>query len=66
MSRVLRELAGLFVDDGSLALALVIWAAVAGYGLPHLPVPRDWDAPILFLGCVLILLENLYRSTRRR
>jgi hypothetical protein len=66
VSRILRELAGLFVDDGSLAVALVIWAVVAGLALPHLPLPREWDGPILFLGCVLILLENLRRSTRRR
>lgn len=69
MSRVktiLRELFGLFVDDGSLALALVLWCAAAGAGLPRLPISADWDAPILFIGCVVTLVGNVAVARRRR
>ena len=58
----MREIAGLFVDDGSLALALIAWAVAAGSGLRHLPLPGAWGGPVLFLGCVAILAENLRRT----
>jgi len=60
----LREFLGLFVDDGRFAIALVLWSAAAGYFLPDLPVNAGWDGPILFLGYLLILAENLHRSAR--
>lgn len=61
-----RELVGLFVDDGSLALALIVWVAAAGLLLPYLPAGAQWAAPILFLaGCLAILAENVGRAARR-
>ena len=60
-----REFFGLFVDDGSIAIALVLWSVAAGYYLPDLPINAGWDGPILFLGFLLILAENLYRTARR-
>ena len=62
----LREFFGLFIDDGSIAIALVLWSAAAGYFLPDLPIKADWDGPILFLGYLLILAENLHRTARGR
>jgi hypothetical protein len=62
----LRELFGLFVDDGSLALALIAWTALAAVGLQHLPLPPESQSPILFLGYLAILAENLWRTARRR
>jgi hypothetical protein len=61
----LRELIGLFVDDGSLAVALLAWTAAAGLGLPHLGLSKAWDAAILLAGYLAILFENLARSARR-
>ncbi len=61
-----REFLGLFVDDGSFAIALILWSAAAGFFLPDLPVDAGWDGPILFLGYLLILAENLHRTARRR
>jgi hypothetical protein len=66
MKETLRELLGLFVDDGSLALALLAWTAVAGLALPRLGLPAGLAAPVLFLGYLAILLENLARTARRR
>jgi hypothetical protein len=61
-----RELLGLFVDDGSFAIALILWSAAAGFFLPRLPVNAGWDGPILFLGYLLILAENLRRTAQGR
>jgi uncharacterized membrane protein YhaH (DUF805 family) len=61
----LRELWGLFVDDGSLALALILWCIAAGLILPRVLWMADWNAPILFLGCLVILLSNVAVAVRR-
>jgi hypothetical protein len=66
LATILKELWGLFVDDGSLALALVVWIAACGVGLGHTPIPVDWDAPILFVGCLAILIFNVMQTIRRR
>lgn len=62
----LSELWGLFIDDGSLALALVAWSAVAVWLLPLTPAAPASHAPILFLGCVTILIVNVLASARRK
>jgi hypothetical protein len=61
----LRELWGLFVDDGSLALALVLWCAAVGLILPRIGVSGEWSGPILFIGCLVILLGNIALAARR-
>lgn len=68
MSRViaaLRELVALFVDDGSLALAILAWVAVVGLVLPALGIAETLRALLLFAGCALVLIENTVRSSRR-
>jgi len=60
-----RELAGLFVDDGSLAIAVLAWVAVAVLVFPALPITSGWLAVALFAGLALILVENLLRAARR-
>ena len=66
LTAILREFIAIFIDDGSIAVALVLWSALAWYLLPALPINAGWDGPILFLGYLLILAENLYRTARRR
>ena len=61
-----RELLGLFVDDGSLAVAVLAWITVAVLVFPRLPIGGVWLAIVLFLGLALILVENLLRTARRR
>lgn len=63
---VWRELVAIFIDDGSIAVALVLWSALAWYLLPDLAINAGWDGPILLLGYMLILAENLYRTARKR
>ncbi len=61
----LQEILGLFVEDGSLAIGIVIWIAVAAWLLPYLPGAATWRGPLLFLGLALLLLENVRRSARK-
>jgi membrane protein implicated in regulation of membrane protease activity len=61
-----RELVSLFVDDGSLVVAVLAWIAVAALAFPALPIDRDWLAVALFAGLALILTENVLRAARRK
>jgi len=63
---VLQELFGLFVEDGSLAIAIVVWICIAAFLFPHLPGGSAWRAPALFLGLALLLFENVLRSARKQ
>jgi hypothetical protein len=63
----LRELVGLFVDDVPYTAAILVWVAVAGIGLPELPVGSAWDAPLLAAGCVLVLvISSAWAASRHR
>ena len=61
-----RELVSLFVDDGSLVVAVLAWVALATLGFPVLPIDRGWLAVALFAGLALILTENVLRAARRK
>jgi hypothetical protein len=63
---ILAEIAHLFVDDGSLALALVTWCAVVGALGLVLPALLTVLGPAYFLGCAAILLGNAVRAGGRR
>jgi hypothetical protein len=62
---VLRQFAGLFVEDGWLALAILCIVALAG-GIALL-IPRLSLAAgaILLFGCLGVLVANVMRATRR-
>jgi len=63
---VFRELAGLFVDDGWLALAILAVIALAGI-FSTLMSDRPLAAgAILLFGCLGVLLANVARAARRR
>lgn len=64
---ILAEIIGLFVDDGSLALALVLWCAGVGLAPLAMPgVPVSALAGALLVGCVAILLVNVVLAARKR
>jgi len=42
--RIVREFIGLFVDDGSLAVVVLIWIAACGVALPKLVPTAPWQA----------------------
>jgi hypothetical protein len=66
LKATLRELVGLFVDDGSLALHLVVVVAAAGVCSALLPGYPLAAGAILLLGSLAALLANVARASRRR
>lgn len=61
---IMREIYGLFVDDGSLAAALLAWIVVAVTGLTLLHAGH-WGGPVFFAGLTLVFGENVTRASRR-
>ena len=62
---ILRELAGLFVDDGALALAIIgviAAAAILAFLAPGLPLLAGG---VLLFGCLGVLVLNTMRAARR-
>lgn len=61
-----RELVGLFIDDGALALAafLLILLVVAAVKLAH--VNGLIAAILLLIGCLLIVAESVARAARTK
>ena len=56
---VLRELAGLFVEDGSLALEIVAIVVLAGISAALIPDVALAAGAILLFGCLGVLLANV-------
>ncbi|HEY2131389.1 MAG TPA: hypothetical protein VGH36_00190 [Acetobacteraceae bacterium] len=65
LKTISSEIFGLFVDDGSFALAILVWLALVWLVLPRLALPAAWGGIILFAGLALILLESAMRRARR-
>jgi hypothetical protein len=63
---VFRELFGLFVDDGSLALAIVAVVMLAAISVALIPDAPLAAGAILLLGCLGVLSANVARAARRR
>ena len=62
---VLRELIGLFVDDGSLALMIVAVVMLAGILATLMPDFQLAAGAMLLFGCLGFLLANVARAARR-
>jgi hypothetical protein len=65
LAAVVRELLGLFVDDGSLALAILAVVVVAAVSAALIPDASLVTGAILLLGCLGVLLANLASAARR-
>jgi hypothetical protein len=64
VSQVLREVVGLFVDDGALAIAIL--AVVAAAAAVAVLAPGTIAAGLtLVIGCVAVLIVNVLRAARR-
>ena len=59
----LGELVGLFVEDGSLALAILAVVAAAAL-LAAVAAPPALTGLLLLGGCLAVLIENVMRSRR--
>ena len=62
----LQEVYGLFVEDGSYAVAIMVWLAAAGSVFPHIPGGAVWRGPVLFAGMAAIMLESVVRAARKK
>jgi pilus assembly protein TadC len=66
LKTILAEILGLFVDDGSFALAILVWLALVAFVLPRF-VPNATAqsiAPAFFLGLAVVLAESVLRFAR--
>ena len=63
---VLRELIGLFVDDGSLALMILVVILLADILATLMPDFQLAAGAVLLFGCLGVLLANVARAARRR
>ena len=66
LNNIFREVFGLFVDDGSFALAILLWLAVIRWATLYLKIRSGITAVILFAGLALILAESVTRYSRRK
>ena len=66
LKTVLREILGLFVDEWSFALAILLWLAIVWITLTHLHLHAAAAGIILFAGLALILIESALRFARKR
>ena len=62
----LREVAGLFVDDGSFAAAILAWVLLDWAMLRVQVIGAGSAGPALFIGLAAILLESSIRRARRQ
>jgi hypothetical protein len=62
---VADEVFGLFVDDGSFALAILAWLLLIWLAVSRLGVGAGWAAAGLFLGLAAILVDSVARHARR-
>jgi hypothetical protein len=62
---ILREVAGLFVDDGSLALAILAVVGIAAFLAIIVKASALAVGLVLLGGCVAVLIENIMRTVRR-
>ena len=62
---VLRQFGGLFVEDGSLALAILSVVALAGMVAVLMPRLSLGAGAILLFGCLGVLLANVMRAAQR-
>jgi hypothetical protein len=69
LSSIGREVFGLFVDDGSFALIILLWLAAVASLQALVPLPSLWRGPLLFAGLAVALawscLHHIARSRRR-
>src|SRR5205814_2779199 len=62
VAAALRELWGLFVEDASLTLGILVCLVIAAFAFPALGLRAAWRGPLLFVLLALVLLENARRS----
>ncbi|GLK73744.1 hypothetical protein KHC23_22690 [Ancylobacter dichloromethanicus] len=62
---ILEEVFGLFVDDGSFAIAIIVWLGITWFLSVHILADIRWSGVVLFGGLVAILIESVTRRARQ-
>ena len=62
---ILTEVYGLFVDDGSFAVAILAWLGLFALLAHYSGLSPRLGGAVLFAGLVAILLESALRRARR-
>jgi uncharacterized membrane protein YccC len=62
---VFRELTGLFIDDGALALAILGVVLLAGLFVSVMPSIPLAGGGILLFGCLGLLVANVLRASHQ-
>ena len=66
LKSIWSELIGLFVDDGSFAVAILVWLLACGLVLPRLGLHPVLPPAILFAGLIVVLaLSAVTRAGKR-
>jgi hypothetical protein len=65
LAAALRQLVGMFVDDGALALSILAVVALAGVFAALAPSAPLLAGGVLAFGCLGVLLANALAATRR-
>jgi len=65
ISAIAKELFGLFVDDGSLALAILAWVGLVAMLVSATNLSAYLAGSLLFAGLLAILTENVLRRSRK-
>ena len=61
----LKEIFGLFVDDGALALGTLGIAGLVAAGAQMAIWPQEWTGPALFAALAALLSLSAWRAARR-
>ena len=64
LKSIAREILGLFVEDGSFAVGILVWVVLAVVVLPRVAWGVRWAGPALFAGLAGILVESVLRYAR--
>jgi hypothetical protein len=59
----LKQVYGLFVDDGWLSLAICVWLLIAWFALPHLVTSPSARSIVLFVGLAVLLADSVRRGS---
>ncbi len=62
LKTLLREITGLFVDDGVLALAVLVVVGLSAWALADSRVGDGIAACVLVGGCLLVLVASVVRT----
>ena len=62
----LKELVGMFIDDGNLALLALILIATFTTAVKFLALPPLLGGVLLLVGCLAILVQSVRRAARTR